>query len=211
VIHKGRSLTVDVLSENASYFCRRVDGLKFSALASVPLTISDTTQTIINASDTVNLARESGWMDFRAERIGGLSYRWTLADSLQFSGEQIRLLFVREGSYSLQLESWDEQGCYASTEKIISVLNDFFLSSANRSKAYINLFPNPSSGAIRFESNIPLQIHRIHLLDSKGKLIQSFRSIPNAQLDLGGYPNGMYFLKFESEFGVETHKMILKK
>ncbi len=58
-------------------------------------------------------------------------------------------------------------------------------------------YPNPSDGIVNINADILLDINVIELYNSNGSLIQSWSGDIPAQLDLRGYPQGIYMLKSE--------------
>ena len=72
-----------------------------------------------------------------------------------------------------------------------------------------NLYPNPAEGRICVQSNnLPAQAQ---LFDMQGKLLLTLKiTRPETVVNLSGFENGIYLLKFESGGKVETRK-ILKK
>jgi hypothetical protein len=66
------------------------------------------------------------------------------------------------------------------------------------------LFPNPSINAITLEVPPDTRNH-IKLLNDKGQILSSFDLITTKfQLDISGYPAGMYLLLLKNEYSVQT-------
>jgi hypothetical protein len=90
--------------------------------------------------------------------------------------------------------------------------NPVFLASntfeANNSE--IDLFPNPSIGFLAF-SNEKMTPKAIFIYDNLGRLIKQIPINVNKTIDISNMLDGFYFLKFESESGSCTKKIILKK
>jgi hypothetical protein len=90
--------------------------------------------------------------------------------------------------------------------------NPVFLASntfvANNSE--IDLFPNPSIGFLAFY-NEKMTPKAIFIYDNLGRLIKQIPVNVNKTIDISNMLDGFYFLKFESESGSCTKKIILKK
>lgn len=72
-----------------------------------------------------------------------------------------------------------------------------------------NLYPNPAEGRIYVQSdNLPAQAQ---LFDMQGKLLLTLKiTRPETVVNLSGFENGIYLLKFDSGSKVET-KIVVKK
>jgi hypothetical protein len=72
----------------------------------------------------------------------------------------------------------------------------------------INIYPNPTGGALSIQS--AQQIQMIELYDGQGKLIQSFSLTPGQDLiNLNSYSPGIYLLRIETAKGWEYRKIIV--
>lgn len=74
---------------------------------------------------------------------------------------------------------------------------------------YITVYPNPSSGIFKISG----EYTDAHAYDIQGKLLQIvFRkeSIRQSSINLTNYPNGIYYLRFQSKNGVLTKKVIVR-
>ena len=74
----------------------------------------------------------------------------------------------------------------------------------------INIYPNPSSDKINMDIN--KNIKEIKVMDNLGAIRyqQNVRSVKNIQLDISGYPNGMYILSFTTLDGQTFSRKIIK-
>lgn len=68
-----------------------------------------------------------------------------------------------------------------------------------------NIFPNPSTGKLTINVE---KIHEAKIWDSGGDLILQTKS---SDIDLSGYPNGIYLIRIITESGAITRKIILQK
>lgn len=80
----------------------------------------------------------------------------------------------------------------------------------------LEIYPNPSEGSIKLSLEMKYDSPiSITLLDGSGKaLMQSQRSLSAGQnqltFDLSSFPNGLYFLSLNTEYGFISKKLILK-
>lgn len=73
-----------------------------------------------------------------------------------------------------------------------------------RSRADVAVYPNPTQGSVRIDSD---QVKEIHIYDAQGRLLE-MRYYPRVnELELGYYPKGIYFLHL---FTVDNQKQIKK-
>lgn len=74
----------------------------------------------------------------------------------------------------------------------------------------ITIYPNPTNGVLRIESK-ELNIGKIEIVDISGKRFSSYHNIPTFShhlIDISHLKSGVYFIKFEMENRVITHKII---
>ena len=84
-----------------------------------------------------------------------------------------------------------------------------YLSSAKHLLNAVKVFPNPTSGKIFYEG-LDAEINRVEVYDILGKNIKNQFSKNEPTIDLSGFPEGIYFLKIETNQGVLNRKIILK-
>ncbi|MFA8450774.1 MAG: T9SS type A sorting domain-containing protein [Bacteroidales bacterium] len=76
-----------------------------------------------------------------------------------------------------------------------------------------SISPNPTKGVITINSdNLYMSVQnrvKVELVNSEGKLCKSFQYNPGMGVNIEEYPKGLYFLKFKSNEGVQTEKVIL--
>jgi hypothetical protein len=72
----------------------------------------------------------------------------------------------------------------------------------------INIYPNPTNGAVYVSLPYSETGHEVSLFDINGRMIDSQLSNSELQMDLSGYPNGVYFLKIKSGDKVITEKVV---
>jgi hypothetical protein len=86
-----------------------------------------------------------------------------------------------------------------------------FLSNNNFENATGNLelFPNPTMGKVELKNN--QAIKRVEIFNNVGRLIKIIKDIPNSQIDLSEFDDGLYLLKVESQEGSQIKKLIIRK
>lgn len=82
-------------------------------------------------------------------------------------------------------------------------------------KEYVNIFPSPSSGEVNIQVK---KINEFHLIESmiltnvEGKVVKTFGSSPTKfKIDISDQPDGVYFLKVNTNLESQTVKVVLKK
>lgn len=75
----------------------------------------------------------------------------------------------------------------------------------------LNLYPNPTTGAVSFEVKNNTEVLNIQITDATGKLIYSEKYLPESthQIDLSLYARGIYFMQLltESDQKIKTVKI----
>ncbi len=75
----------------------------------------------------------------------------------------------------------------------------------------IAMFPNPAKDKLIIQAKFP--IHQITVLDINGKLLKSpvlSNSKKEFELNVSDLSQGMYFVKIQTELGIQTQKIIKK-
>lgn len=71
------------------------------------------------------------------------------------------------------------------------------------------LYPNPTTGKVRFGLNDP-GTAQLHVLDPKGRLVHSVSIHSDATVDLSPYPAGTYLFQILTPSGQKTHRLVRK-
>lgn len=71
----------------------------------------------------------------------------------------------------------------------------------------VKVYPNPTSGVFKIDSEIP--VHQLQLISFEGKIVRRYNSV--SQLDISDLPNGIYILKVQLTNGKTEVKKIIKK
>lgn len=81
---------------------------------------------------------------------------------------------------------------------------------SNHLECHFAIYPNPSSGILSIESNLPS--FKLTITDDVGKEILSQNNQTlSTVIDLSTQPNGIYFLSFKTEQGTANKKIIIQK
>ena len=174
----------------------------FSIGASFPVTLAT------SASAEV-LALPNASVDFTANANGDVSYFWDFNDDSPTSEEQnpTHNFFVA-GTYLVSCVAYNG---YCSDTSFIEILVGDPLKIEQLSKSF-NLFPNP----VNDQLNIQIQGYSgtitCWLYSTNGQLIQQQKFSNNAnQLDVSNLSAGVYFLKIDTDFSSETHRICIAK
>lgn len=72
----------------------------------------------------------------------------------------------------------------------------------------IQLYPNPAFNQVNIEIEGDLSVEDITIYDINGKIISNFQKI-NTQIDLFGYTSGLYYIRFNTNKGIISKKIIV--
>lgn len=87
---------------------------------------------------------------------------------------------------------------------------DEVLSVQERDNPLINLYPNPTSDLLHFQSRTP--VNRLHVMDLSGRVVMQTDPLKSFEgvLDLTDYSIGMYFILFETQEGMSTKRVVVQ-
>ena len=82
----------------------------------------------------------------------------------------------------------------------------------NKADIDFTLYPNPSSGVFKLESEIDMPMLKIEIFDSNGRLIRSFDAgnFYQYQLNLENFAKGMYYARIHFDQGVLSERLIVQ-
>lgn len=89
-----------------------------------------------------------------------------------------------------------------------SCLQDLANIYADKSNNYLDLYPNPASGYVIFESNIFPD--KIEIFDVFGRKIRGFNNYSDRVLDIMGIDTGTYYIKFIYNNDIYVRKLLIK-
>ena len=85
------------------------------------------------------------------------------------------------------------------------------MSSQNPSLEQMAIYPNPSDNNISVEVPGNLIGTKLNIYSTLGRKLAAYTlSETNSQFDISNFKSGIYFLRFESKFGVYTKEIIKK-
>ena len=93
----------------------------------------------------------------------------------------------------------------------VRVYEESSLSSQNPSLEQLAIYPNPSDNNISVEVPGNLIGTKLNIYSTLGRKLAAYTlSETNSQFDISNFKSGIYFLRFESKFGVYTKEIIKK-
>lgn len=134
------------------------------------------------------------------------TFQWEIQDSLTFfvetpEGNVWEVVFTDFGGASTGEFFFDYQ--QVSATSVAEISEDGFL-----------LYPNPSNGIVNVQLEDEWSSAVVQVVDATGKLLATSIDGANTQLrelDLGGIPNGVYFLRAISGDKVLTEQLLLQR
>ncbi len=131
------------------------------------------------------------------------AYNWTGPGGFESTAEDLTDLAA--GVYVVTVtDSW----CGVATLEVIveeNEVDDPNVGLADEDNFPFSIYPNPTSGLLYLTSDSPLDVAVYTIL---GEQILSVNN--TTQIDLTGYPVGVYMIRATSEVGVATRKITLK-
>ena len=80
---------------------------------------------------------------------------------------------------------------------------------SNSNSNMIQVYPNPTINQVNIKQSKELSIFEINVYDINGKMVSNFKIINN-QISLASHASGLYYVKFNTNKGILTKKIILK-
>lgn len=113
---------------------------------------------------------------------------------------------VNAGTYEITITAHDLVGATVYDDFKIKVTeNSTYISENN---IQIELYPNPTTDFFRVESGT-FKVENVEIVDVTGKIIDNLQFITNnSEIDVSGFPDGIYFVKIQTENGVFVEKLI---
>jgi hypothetical protein len=134
-----------------------------------------------------------------------VTYQWILNSKIIPKANQSTYAVLENGYYQVVVS--DERGCI-DTSAIYTVTNvedDTRISDINELSKQINIYPNPATDIIHFQSVYPINVH---LLSMEGRVLQEVSNVK--EMSLRGLANGFYILliKDNNDRVIEASKII---
>ncbi len=135
--------------------------------------------------------------------LGAQSYTWTNGTS-SFIGGTVQVSPPVTTVYTVT--GTDSLGCTNSLALVQTVLNCSF-EEETMTKNSIKVYPNPISDKLYLQFELNLQV-KVSVLDLHGRCLEEFEVYEqNAVLNVQGLSPGLYFIKIETEEGIEVLKV----
>lgn len=196
LLHKGRSWTLDDISNPDEYFITGMDGLIESTVASMKVFI-DPIEAIIQASaDTLDLKSESQLELQNVSKHSSYSY-WQYSNGDIDTSKNIVQQYDTVGNYNYTLIVESKAGCLDTARltinvKLITALNEGIFEN-------LVIYPNPASDILTIEFGYKVEEDiEFELIDLSGKRIDFFKIAKNTttyQYDLSTIKKGIYLIK----------------
>ncbi|HAS43415.1 MAG TPA: hypothetical protein DCS93_23245 [Microscillaceae bacterium] len=160
---------------------------------------------IVMRTDTLDIGT-TDTLSFSNTATSAVAYQWdfgngntsTLANPLQ--------LFTQTGSFNITLTTHNTQGCSATTQRTLVVINSFVVGVAEQLKQQIGLFPNP--GKQQFQLKLPALPAQaeLQLTNLQGQVVFEKTGLPRSKqsifLNLPKLPAGVYL--FQVKWGDDS-------
>ena len=135
---------------------------------------------------------------------GASSYYWTFGDGGTSDEENPAHTYTEEGVYDVILTAYSQDGNCAD-QVVVEV--DVIVVSVDELDVEAKLWPNPTSGAVMFESNTT--INRIELYGLDGRMLSTHTPQQTRfNLDVSGWPAGVYVARITTPNGVKSVQLI---
>ncbi len=146
------------------------------------------------------------------------AWQWGETLSLPGSGANASYTYSMSGAYTLCL-TYVEIGFPPCSTQVCQniVIGSVGINELNNDSHYFNVSPNPAQSFVNIDYTITsLSKYSISLLDVTGKLVDEIES--EKMLEIGNYKkrynteelsSGIYFIRFKSQSGMETKKLII--
>lgn len=144
--------------------------------------------------------------DLQIENLstGAAEYYWVFGDGGTSDEENPAYSYSEEGVYEVNLTVFSNDG-YCSDQLVVEV--DVIVVSVDELDFEVNLWPNPATGIVIFESNENLSQVQVYGLD--GRILTS--NTPNqkrSMLDVSGWPAGVYVARITTSKGTKTVQLL---
>jgi PKD repeat protein len=125
------------------------------------------------------------------------SYYWDFGDGQTSTQKEPRHTFTASGRYKVCLTIEDSCGTSSDCKSILV-------------SSQILLGPNPTDGFISWQSSL-LKIDRIRVFNAIGQLVEEFNGrLENGTMTIDDLAAGTYYLRFETNEGDKTKKIIIR-
>ena len=137
--------------------------------------------------------------------------QWFLNGS-RLVGDTSKLLTPNKtGSYTVQVTN--QNGCLSAISDVVSFVSDD-VADFKPFKS-INIYPNPTVDFINIESNVPITIYSVELINSIGetimKPVETTQNKIYQRINVNSLVNGIYLLVLNTDNGFVHEQIIISK
>jgi hypothetical protein len=112
------------------------------------------------------------------------------------------------GSYQITYTYTDTNGC--SNSAASNVVVDLCIGLNEISSDMVEVFPNPSSGIVKFVNNGKWTMEAVvSVFDAKGNRLTKQTEWNSGMIDFTGYPEGIYFVRIEDRVSVFNARIVI--
>lgn len=166
-----------------------------------------TIQIVVQPLPTVNIVSSPSAPVCSGETVtltasGANIYSWSTGSVTPFA------VVAPSVTTQYQVTGTDANGCDA-TAVFTQTVNTCLGISAVRAESDFYIFPNPTKGKVYLQSTTGT-VKRFELTNNLGAVILTGETNPsvNTSIDLSNYPNGIYFIKTETQGAAKSTKII---
>lgn len=168
-----------------------------------PVTTSLLSLPVADFTGPEELIRDKA-MDFIDASTDALSWNWNFGDGTILTTKNPSHIFEDVGDVTITLTVTNANGC-----KDTKSLNFSVVTALERGAGKgITLFPNPTTGKVRFDG-IPENRVQVTLVSASGVVVSRNLALKSGELDLSGFPTGVYFVKVEGFGNPQIRKILL--
>lgn len=138
----------------------------------------------------------------------GLTYEWeVIGGQAQPSvGPQTTISWGPAGMGTVRLNAYIDSFCVSSSQMNVDIAGGVNVAEHTRLKPVVA--PNPAKDQVQI-SNLT-GVNKVALHDPNGRLLETWQlQASRINLEVGHYPNGLYYLSFYAEEGVQVEKLVL--
>jgi PKD repeat protein len=184
-----------------------------SASTTVKINVLDSSPPIVKTKNLTLRLDADGNGTISPEDIDDGSFDNCSLESLRLS----RSVFGRNngGSNQVTLFAKDQSGNESSATATVTV--DIILSSPREKREHIALYPNPANDMIyiAYPKIIDADLSQVELLNTNGNVLKIITEIPETgnqiPIEIGGNPNGVYFLRLVSKNEINILKFTISR
>jgi len=191
----GDTISIDTATWGDTYtirYAKTVEPYDFNGFTGKRITISDTLYRVVKDP---RMSPYESFSDVWYEGIGSMKRLLDLTHIGEFGISMEMLCFWNNNLQLYQNPRWP--ACeYALIDQADQV----------DSAPTVDLFPNPTGGLLEVRSAAPLQ--QVTVMNMNGCVVLKQNS---RQIDMTGYPGGIYLLRIETSGNVPVSRMIIKR